>query len=101
MKKLIAMGFIALFMGALGCTSLSSLSPSSGEDKYKAAPDKAPPVQKGESGYSEIPKSRVKISDSRHRVTADEINDQNYVEQARRLENSMQTEGRAMSKVGR
>ena len=101
MKKLIAIGFMAMFMGSLGCTTMSSWMPgsSSAEDKYKA--DAPPPIQKNESGISEIPKSRVKISDSRHRVTADEINDQNYLDQARRLENSMQNEGRAMSKVGR
>jgi hypothetical protein len=100
MKKIIAMGFIALMAGTLGCTTLSSLSPSSSpDDKYKA--DQPPPIQKGDAGFSEIPKSKVKISDSRRSIPKEEINDENYLDQARRLENTMQNEGRAMSKVGR
>ena len=101
MKKLFAMSLAALAFGTIGCTTLSSWSPlsDSPEDKYKA--DQPPPIQKNGVGYSEIPKSRVKISDSRHRVTPEEINSENYLEQARRLQNSLTDEGRAMSKVGR
>lgn len=91
MKKLIGMTMGAAILAALGCTTTSP------EKKYTA--DTPPPVIKNADGRTELPSTR--LSDSKKRVSADEIDENNYVDKFRLLDNDIRSDKRAMSKAER
>ena len=93
MKKLIAFASTAAIIAALGCTTMSP------DKKYAA--DKAPPLMKSADGRTELPPT--KLSDARRRTPPDpgNIDETNYEDSLRRLDNDIQADKRAMTKVGR
>ena len=91
MKTLIAMTLTAVFIGAAGCTTPQG-------DKYAA--DKPPPLATRDKA-STTTIEPVKLQTTRNPLTADEINDANVSQSARRLEGELKDEGKASAKTGR
>ena len=92
MKKLLLLAALA---GAVGCTTTTA------ERQWTA--DEPPPLATGtrpvaastpEGDPSKLPAAQT-------RVSAEDIDDQNYQEQARKLESELKVQGRAMTQAGR
>ncbi len=79
MKKLAVFTSIAAVLAAVGCTTMSP------DKKYAA--DRPPPLVENSDGRTKLP--TTKLSDSRKPISQEDINEDNYVDQARRLENNM------------
>jgi hypothetical protein len=97
MKKIFGFALIAAGLAALGFTT----APKTGDD-YKA--DQAPPVIRtgAATPSAASPTPKVNISGvSRHRVTADGINQDNVAESLHRLESEIQNDKREMTKLDR
>jgi hypothetical protein len=90
MKERIAFVLSVAVLAAIGCTTTSP------EKKWAA--DAPPPLMKNADGRTELP--ATKLSDSRKRISADEIDESNYVDKYRLIDNDIRSEKRAMTKVG-
>jgi hypothetical protein len=91
MKKAIALALAAGAFAAFGCTTTSP------EKKYQA--DAPPRLEKAAPGSTDMAPPR--ISSNTRPPAPDEINPDNYLDAARRLDNTMRDEGRSMSKAGK
>ena len=92
MKKTFALATLVAGLAAAGCTSMNT-NPDS---RYKA--DQPPPVQKsGTVGQTEL--APVKIPIARTNASADNIDETNLNDQARKLESEMKVEKRAMTQA--
>ena len=91
MKKGIAFAFCAAVIAAIGCTSMSP------KNKYTA--DQPPPIIKNSDGRTELPATR--LSDNRKHVSPDQIDETNYEDSFARLDNDIQSDKRAMTKLGK
>lgn len=91
MKKVIALALAAGALAAFGCTTTSP------QKRYEA--DAPPQLEKAAPVRTEMGTPRV--SSNTRPSAPEDINAQNYLDEARRLDNSMRDEARAMSKAGR
>jgi hypothetical protein len=88
MKKTFALATLIAGLVATGCTTTSP------EKKYTA--DQPPPLAKGErAGPTEIPATKLPAAQTR--ASADEIDESNYQDQARRLGSEMKYEDKALN----
>jgi hypothetical protein len=92
MKNAIALALAASALAAFGCTT--TMSP---EKKYQS--DAPPKLEKASANPTDTTPSR--ISSNTRPPAPDDINSDNYLDAARRLDNTMRDEGRAMSKAGK
>ena len=92
MTKRFALAALLVGLGAAGCTTTSA------EKKYQA--DEPPPLARGErAGPTTL--DPVKLPPAQTRVSAEDIDETNLADAARRLESEMKVEQRALSKAGR
>ena len=86
----------ALVAGAVGCTGTTP-----GGRQWAADPDKAPPIQTntraGGAGAADV--DPAKLPPANTRVSADDIDDQNYQDSLRKLESETKVEKRALSQA--
>ena len=82
MKRIFALSLIGALLGAIGCTTTSK------EKSYEA--DRPPPLEKG-SGKAQVSMSPA-MPEMKRRVAADDIEEGNVVEQARKLQNEIAQE---------
>jgi hypothetical protein len=101
MKTLVGLVLFAALTATVGCATTDG-------DRYAA--DKPPPLAKTEPAASPALSKHdpaattiepVKLTTSRTSITADEINETNYPDAARRLEGELKSDGRVSAKVGR
>jgi hypothetical protein len=91
MKTLVGLMLTAALAATVGCATTD-------DDKYLA--DRPPPLAKNDHQPATTIEP-VKLTTSRTPVTADEINESNYPDMARRLDGELKNDGRASAKVGR
>jgi hypothetical protein len=91
MKKLLLLAALA---GAVGCTSTTA--------ERQWAADEPPPLAAGTKPVAAAPEvDPSKLPPALSKVSAEDIDDQNYRDQARRLESEIKVQGRAMTQAGR
>jgi len=83
MKRIFALGLIGALLGAIGCTTTGT-----GEKSYTA--DSPPPLEK--SAVKERVSRAPATPEVSKRVSAEEIDENNVEQQARRLQNEMSRE---------
>jgi hypothetical protein len=91
MRTLIGLTISAALLGAIGCTTTD-------QDKWVA--DRPPPLAKKNPAPATTVEP-VKLSAARAPLTADEIDDTNYGDAAKRLAGELKDDGRASAKAGR
>jgi len=86
----------ALVAGAMGCTGTTP-----GGRQWAADPDKAPPIQTSTRAGGATPADAdpAKLPPASTRVSADDIDDQNYQDSLRKLESETKVEKRALSQA--
>jgi len=89
MKTLVAIMLTAAVLVAAGC----------GTTEKSWVADQPPPIAKSDPGTTTI--DPVKLPAGNTRVSADEINDENYQDSAHKLEAGMRADQRALSKAGK
>lgn len=89
MKLLVGMMLTAAVVAAAGC----------GTTEKSWVADAPPPISKGDSATTTV--DPVKLPAANTRVSADEIDETNVRDQAKRLESELNDNQRALSKVGR
>ncbi|HKA06460.1 MAG TPA: hypothetical protein VKD71_04330 [Gemmataceae bacterium] len=91
MKTLAGLMLSATLAALVGCATTD-------DDRYLA--DRPPALAKNDY-QAPTTIEPVKLTTSRTPVTADEINESNYADMARRLDGELKTDGRASAKTGR
>jgi hypothetical protein len=84
----------ALVAGAIGCTGTTP-----GGRQWAADPDKAPPLQSGTRAGGAADADPAKLPPASTRVSADDIDEQNYQDSLRKLESETKVEKRALSQA--
>jgi len=89
-------GFIlaALVAGAIGCTGTTP-----GGRQWAADPDKPPPLQTNTRAGGTTEVDPVKLPPAQTRVSAEDIDEQNYQDSLRKLESETKVEKRALSQA--
>ena len=90
MKKAL---LLAALVGAVGCTTTTA-------DRQWTA-DEPPPLATNARPATPADVDPSKLPAAQTRVSAEDIDDQNYQEQARKLESELKVQGRAMTQAGR
>jgi hypothetical protein len=89
MKTLAGIILTAAALGLAGC----------GTTERSWVADEPPPLAKGDPGTTTV--DPVKLPAANTRVSAEDINDDNYADQARRLQAELNADKRALSKAGK
>ena len=92
MSKRFVLAALLVGLGAAGCTTTSP------DKKYQA--DEPPPLARGERG-GPTTLDPVKLPAARTGVSAENIDDTNLADAARRLESEMKVEKKALTQAGR
>lgn len=90
MKKAL---LLAALLGAVGCTTTTA-------DRQWTA-DEPPPLATNTRPAAPAEVDPSKLPPAQTRVEPDSIDEQNYQDQARRLESELKVQGRAMTQAGR
>lgn len=89
MKKAL---LLAALLGAVGCTTTTA-------DRQWTA-DEPPPLATNTRPVASVTElDPTKLPPAQTRVSADDIDDQNYHDQARKLESELKVQGRAMTQA--
>jgi hypothetical protein len=94
MKKGFVLAALVAGLGAIGCTGTTP-----GGRQWAADPDKPPPLQTKSSSGGTTDVDPVKLSPAQTRVSADDIDEQNYQDSLRKLESETKVEKRALSQA--
>jgi hypothetical protein len=94
MKKGFFLAAIVAGLGAVGCTG-----PTAGGRQWAADPDKPPPLQTSSRSGGTTDVDPSKLPPAQTRVSADDIDDQNYQDSLRKLESETKVEKRALSQA--
>ncbi len=94
MKKGLILAAIVAGLGAVGCTGTTP-----GGRQWAADPDKPPPLQTNTRAGGATEVDPVKLSPAQTRVSAEDIDEQNYQDSLRKLESETKVEKRALSQA--